>query len=80
MYAGSARRLDAREPSRMLSLDEWYGPYGEGFSIREISGARAILSTSWKPTKAYYNRYRCFTELAGLTTAQRSGAPSPPTA
>jgi transposase InsO family protein len=30
--------------------------------------------------QAYYNRYRCHTGLAGLTPAQRSGAPPPPTA
>ena len=28
----------------------------------------------------YYNRYRCHTGLAGLTPAQRSGAPPSPTA
>jgi putative transposase len=30
--------------------------------------------------QAYYNQHRCHTGLAGLTPAQRSGAPSPPTA
>jgi putative transposase len=30
--------------------------------------------------QAYYNEYRCHTGLAGLTPAQRSGAPSAPTA
>ncbi len=30
--------------------------------------------------KVFYNQYRCHTGLAGLTPAQRSGAPPPPTA
>jgi putative transposase len=30
--------------------------------------------------KSYYNRYRCHTGLAGITPAQRSGAPAHPIA
>jgi Integrase core domain len=30
--------------------------------------------------QAYYNQHRCHAGLAGFTPAQRSGAPSPPTA
>ena len=30
--------------------------------------------------KVFYNQYRCHTGLAGLTPAQTSGGPSPPTA
>jgi len=43
--------------------------WGQGHLERELEAYQA-----------YYNQHRCHTGLAGLTPAQRSGAPSPPTA
>ena len=47
---------------------------------RTLFWGQGDLERKLEAYQAYYNEYRCHTGLAGLTPAQRSGAPSPPTA
>ena len=41
---------------------------------------QADLERKLEDYKVFYNQYRCHTGLAGVTPAQRSGAPTPPLA
>ena len=47
---------------------------------RTLFWGRGDLERKLEGYQEYYNRYRCHTGLAGFTPAQKSGAPSPPTA
>jgi hypothetical protein len=59
--------IDGDHPARMPRPDSVLEPGRSGAQARQL-------------LKVYYNRYRCHTGLAGITPAQRSGAPADPIA
>src|SRR5271166_4766984 len=69
-------------PSRLAGATPTIrGAYTSGATASSGAVEQTIFApASGESETAYYNQHRCHTGLAGLTPAQRSGAPSPPTA
>jgi len=67
-------------PRSHAFVERLIGTIRREFLDRTLFWGQGDLERKLKGYQAYYNLYRCHTGLVGLTPAQRSGAPSPPTA
>jgi putative transposase len=67
-------------PRSHAFVERLIGTIRREFLDKTLFWGQGDLEHKLETYQAYYNRYRCHTGLAGLTPAQRSGAPSPPTA
>ena len=67
-------------PRSHAFVERLIGTIRREFLDRTLFWGERDLERKLQGYQEYYNRYRCHTGLAGLTPAQRSGAPSPPTA
>ena len=67
-------------PRSHAFVERLIGTIRREFLDQTLFWGQGDLEHKLEAYQAYYNRYRCHTGLAGLTPAQRSGAPSLPTA
>jgi putative transposase len=67
-------------PRSHAFVERLIGTIRREFLDRTLFWGHGDLKRKLEGYQVYYNECRCHTGLAGLTPAQRSGAPSPPTA
>jgi len=67
-------------PRSHAFVERLIGTIRREFLDRTLVWGQGDLERKLEAYQAYYNQHRCHTGLAGLTPAQRSGAPSSPTA
>jgi hypothetical protein len=67
-------------PRSHAFVERLIGTIRREFLDRTLFWGQEDLERKLEAYRAYYNQHRCHTGLAGLTPAQRSGTPSPPTA
>ena len=67
-------------PRSHAFVERLMGTIRREFLDQTLFWGRVDLERKLGGYQEYYNRYRCHTGLAGLTPAQRSGAPPSPTA
>ena len=67
-------------PRSHAFVERLIGTIRREFLDRTLVWGQGDLERKLEAYQAYYNQHRCHTALAGLTPAQRSDAPSPPTA
>jgi putative transposase len=67
-------------PRSHAFVERLIGTIRREFLDRTLFWGQSDLERKLEGYQDYYNQHRCHTGLAGLTPAQRSGAPPPPTA
>jgi putative transposase len=67
-------------PRSHAFVERLIGTIRREFLDRTLFWGRGDLEGKLEAYQAYYNQHRCHTGLAGVTPAQKSGAPPPPTA